>query len=74
LILRGYEALVAEGERSAAFRKLLLARALQTARKRARYFAGGLSKALSARQFEVLRTRILRFSETIVKTQEAQSA
>ena len=74
LILRGYEALVAEGERSAAFRKLLLARALQTARKRARYFAGGLSKALSARQFEALRTRILRFSETIVKTQEAQSA
>jgi beta-N-acetylhexosaminidase len=65
LILRAYEALLAEGERSAAFRALLLERARQTARRRARLFAGGLPAALTARQLEALRTRILRFGETV---------
>jgi len=74
LILRAYEALIAEGERSAAFRKLLLARAAQTARKRARFFAGGVFKALSAHQLDALRTRILRFGETIMKVQGVDSA
>ena len=74
LILRAYEALVAEGERSAAFRKLLLARAAQTARKRARFFSGGVFKALSAHQLDALRTRILRFGETIMKVQGVDPA
>jgi len=77
LILRGYEALIAEGERSAAFYDLLLARARETARQRARLLAAGVSKALSAKQFEALRGKILRFSETVEKAQptaEAQSA
>ena len=38
LILRTYEALIAEGEKSAAFLNLLLARARETARKRARLY------------------------------------
>ena len=67
LILRAYEALLAEGERSAAFRRLLEARARETARKRAKLFAAAIPAALTARQFEALRTRILRFSETIAK-------
>jgi beta-N-acetylhexosaminidase len=71
LILRACEALIAEGERSAAFRKLLLARARQTARQRARLFAGGIPKALSEQQFDALRARILRFGERIVKAQPA---
>ena len=74
LILRAYAALVAESERSAAFGKLLLARAEQTARQRAKLFAGGVSHALSARKFEALRGRILRFGETIEKAQPALEA
>jgi beta-N-acetylhexosaminidase len=70
LILRAYEALIAEGERSAAFSRLLMARAEQTARQRARLFAGGVPAALTARQFEALRGRILRFGETVMKAQE----
>jgi beta-N-acetylhexosaminidase len=71
LILRAYEALISEGERSAAFRNLLLARARRTARQRAKLFAGGISKALSARQFEALRARILRFQAEVNKAQPA---
>jgi len=69
LILRAYEALITEGERSATFRNLLLARAAQTARHRAKQFAGGVPAALSARQFEALRNRISRFSQTIGNSQ-----
>ena len=74
LILRAYEALIAEGARSAAFRKLLLARARGTARQRAKLFASGAAPALSARQFEALRMRILRFNEAIAKAQRAVEA
>jgi beta-N-acetylhexosaminidase len=65
LILRAYEAFIAEGERSAAFRNLLMNRAKQSSRRRAKLFADGLSPALSNRQFEALRTRIERFGETV---------
>jgi beta-N-acetylhexosaminidase len=65
LILRAYEALLAEGERSTAFRKLLLARASQTARQRTSLFANGVSPALSAKQFETLRMHTSRFGETV---------
>jgi beta-N-acetylhexosaminidase len=65
LILRAYEALIAEGERSAAFREMVLMRAKRTARLRAKLFVRGTSKALSERQFGALRVRILRFGETI---------
>jgi beta-N-acetylhexosaminidase len=77
LILRAYEALIAEGERSAAFGKLLVARAEQTARRRAKLFAGEVPAALTSRQFAALRGRILRFSEKVekvLKTQEAHQA
>jgi beta-N-acetylhexosaminidase len=72
LILRAYEALIAEGERSAAFSRLLIAHASETARARARLFASGVPAALTSKQFEALRGRILRFSERIMKAQEAQ--
>jgi beta-N-acetylhexosaminidase len=68
LILRAYEALIGEAERSAAFRNLLLKRAQKTASKRAKLFAGPAPKALSARQFEALRDRILRFREQFDET------
>jgi beta-N-acetylhexosaminidase len=77
LILRAYEALVAEGERSKAFAELLVTRARRTARLRARLFAGGTPKALSVKQFEALRVGILCFGETIASyqpTAEVQTA
>lgn len=69
LILRAYEALLAEAERSASFRTLLLARARHTVRRQSKLFAVGTSKALTARQFESLRNKIQRFGEKIAKAQ-----
>ncbi len=74
LILRAYEALIAEGETSAAFSRMLIRRAEQSARQRARLFAGGVPAALTAKQFEALRGRIVRFGETIKKAREAEPA
>jgi beta-N-acetylhexosaminidase len=65
LILRAYEALVEEAERSAAFCALLLARASATARKRAALFANSVPAELSDRQFAALRDRVFRFGERI---------
>ena len=65
LILKGYEALITEAEKSAAFRKLLLARAHLSARKRARIFGDGIPPALTMRQIEALRGQMLRFGETV---------
>jgi beta-N-acetylhexosaminidase len=71
LILRAYDALLAEAERSTAFSKLLTERAQQTEKRRAKLFASGVSSALTAKQFDALRTRILRFNETIKEAQTA---
>ncbi len=71
MIMRAYDALIAEGECSAAFSKLLIARTEQTERHRARLFASGGTPALTVKQFDALRKRILRFGETV---KEAQSA
>jgi beta-N-acetylhexosaminidase len=76
LILRAYESMIREAERSKTFRDLLLMRARETERKRGRLFAGDASRALTARQFEALRARILRFGDAVAKAQpttEAQS-
>lgn len=66
-IFEVYEALLHEGERSAAFRKILLGRARESSRKRIKAFPAKLPAALSAKQFESLRARILRFGETVAK-------
>lgn len=71
LILRAYEALLAESERSTAFRALLLARSRAVSGKRVRLFARGVGPALTARQFEALRTRTLRFHEDVMRRVEA---
>lgn len=65
LILRTYEALIGEGERSSAFGKLLITRARDGARKRARLYAKGTARQLTAAQFEALRARIDRFRQSI---------
>ncbi|MGA8741319.1 MAG: beta-N-acetylhexosaminidase [Terracidiphilus sp.] len=73
LILRTYEALVSEGERSAAFRKILMARARDTERKRARLYARGVSTALSPQKLEALRKSILEFNETVAAILDASA-
>jgi beta-N-acetylhexosaminidase len=65
LILRTYESLLAEGERSRAFRTMLLARARDAARKRARLYPRGVGPVPNSKQLESLRKRIPQFSETV---------
>ncbi len=65
LILRSYEALLSEAERSSAFRKLLLNRAVEVKRKRQRLYARGALRALTLKQLEALRNRIARFRDLI---------
>jgi beta-N-acetylhexosaminidase len=72
LILRTFEALIAEAEKSAAFHKLLLQRATEVERKRARLFKG-IPKALTAKQFETLRERVNRFREKVTNLSESDS-
>lgn len=74
LIMRAYEALITEAERSAQFRTLLLARARQIARRRATLFARGVPRVLSSRQFEALRGKIQRFGEKVKSIQLASEA
>lgn len=65
LILRSYEALISEGERSAAFRKVLMTTARDAARKRARLYARGVAPALSANKLDALRKNILDFNQQV---------
>jgi beta-N-acetylhexosaminidase len=65
LILRSYEALVSEAERSSAFRTLLLARSRDIARKQTRLYADSVARQLTAKQLLALKDRILRFGERI---------
>jgi beta-N-acetylhexosaminidase len=73
-ILNVFEALIAEAERSAAFRKVLVARAGESKRKRAKVFPSEMGPPLNARQFESLRTRILRFGEAVERVAPQKSA
>jgi beta-N-acetylhexosaminidase len=66
-ILQTFEALIYEGERSAAFNRILLGRAQESARKRTATFPAKMPAALNPKQFEALRARILRFAETVAK-------
>jgi beta-N-acetylhexosaminidase len=66
LILRAYEALIAEAERSSAFRALLLKRAQEAAKKRARIVPAQAAKALTAKQYEALRAKVRAFHEKVL--------
>ena len=65
LILRSYEALIGEAEKSAAFRTLLLARAREVGRKQARLYKAGVARALTGKQLDALRSKIVQFGERI---------
>jgi beta-N-acetylhexosaminidase len=73
-ILQVYEALIREGERSAAFNKILLGRAKESARRRVNTFPAKMPTALNPKQFEALRARILRFGETVAKAAAQETA
>jgi beta-N-acetylhexosaminidase len=65
LILRAYEALISEAERSAAFRTLLLMRSRHSGQLRAQHFARPTPPAPSAKQFAALKSEINRFASTV---------
>ena len=66
LILRSYEALDLQSRAvGAAFGALLLARSREVGRKQAKLYAKGAAPALTAKQFDALRTSIQKFSERI---------
>jgi len=67
LILRTYEALLTAAEKSAAFRTLLLARARESARKRAHLYAGRIPPALTTKQSEKLRRDVSQFSDAVAR-------
>ena len=69
LILRAYEALIAEAERSTAFRTMLLKRSRQSTRLRAQHFKRPTPQALSAKQFAALKNEINQFAATITARQ-----
>jgi beta-N-acetylhexosaminidase len=71
LILGCYEALVREGERSAAFRKILLARSGESRRLRLSRFNRPLSRALSTTQLASLRDQIVEFGAVVAGDRQA---
>jgi beta-N-acetylhexosaminidase len=68
MILRTYESLLAEGEKSAAFRTLLLERAQASARKQARLYPTLVPPPLTSKQFEKLRSDVGRFRDAVSAT------
>jgi beta-N-acetylhexosaminidase len=67
LILRAYDALLVAAERSTAFRNTVQLRAGELSLKRRKLISPKPSASLSAKQLEALRTRILRFKDTVAK-------
>ena len=65
LILRCYESLISEAERSASFRKLLMEREVTGKRLRRKHFGRPIGRALSATQLAALRDEVLRFREKV---------
>ena len=65
LILRAYESLIHEAERSAVFRKLLLNRASISKRLRKTRFSKPMHRPLSSAQFSAMRERVVKFQQTI---------
>jgi beta-N-acetylhexosaminidase len=61
LILRCYESLISEAEKSKVFRTILLDRSSVTTKLRAARFGQPAAKALTARQLDALRTQVMKF-------------
>jgi beta-N-acetylhexosaminidase len=72
LILRAYEALLHEADRSAAFKNLLLARSHDAGRKQAHLYKAP-ARALTAKQLAALKESILRFGDRIIAQTQGDS-
>lgn len=72
LILRAFESLLHEAERSTSFRKLLLARAATTARLRQARFSLPLSRPLSVAQLDTLREKVVRYQAAVQSQENAR--
>lgn len=72
LILRAYEALLREAERSAAFRAMLSARSLKLSREQARLY-NRRTKAPTPKQVAQLKESILRFGEQVTAQAQGDS-
>jgi len=70
LILRAYEALIAEAERSKAFAAILTARAKRTTNLRAKLFSDAPARALTARQFAALQAQVVQFGNKVAEAQQ----
>jgi beta-N-acetylhexosaminidase len=70
LILRAYEALIAEAERSKAFATILTARAKRTAQLRTKLFTEAPARALTVRQFAALQARVVQFGNKVAEAQQ----
>ncbi|HXS77012.1 MAG TPA: beta-N-acetylhexosaminidase [Terracidiphilus sp.] len=73
LILRSYEALITEAERSSAFRNILLKTARDSGRKRTRLYRTRVSGPPTAKALESLRSNILAFNESIAAQANASA-
>jgi len=71
LILRSYEALISEAERSAAFRKILLKTAADSSRKRSRLYRAPIPAPPTAKAIESLRAKILAFNQHVAQHSNA---
>ena len=69
LILRAYEALIGEAERSTAFRTLLVKRTKRSAQLLAQHFKQSTPSAYTAKQFVALKNEINRFTATVAALQ-----
>jgi beta-N-acetylhexosaminidase len=67
LILRSYEALISEAERSAAFRNILMKAAADSGRKRAQLYRAGIPAPPTAKAIESLRSKIHAFNESVAR-------
>ena len=65
LVLRAYEALLTEAERSAAFRRRVEAAARRVVKHKNRYLDAAMPRPASAAQIEKLRTKVKRFAEDV---------
>jgi beta-N-acetylhexosaminidase len=72
LILRAFEALVREAERSVRFAALMVERARKVRQQRERLVSGTIPGKLTAKQFAGLRARVVRFGEMIASAQAAE--
>jgi beta-N-acetylhexosaminidase len=74
LILRAFEALIREAERSRVFRTLLVARARSAQRKRAKLFVARPTSVPTARQIDALQAKIESFAALIAKLNPLEAA